>query len=223
MHSVTKSAILRDAGARTRRMQRTRTALVDHARTLTAQRGLSGFTVEELCERVGISRRTFFNYFPSKEDAVLGNPSAQLTAADRADFVAKGDATAAGPSPTLLGDLVRLAVAQFERSEFTREQHRLHREIVRSEPRLLARLMSLGESHQREFTQLVAQREGLSPDEPFVRVTVRVVVGLVHESIEEFFAKDDSPPFGELLERNIACARQLLGHTLDLHDPTGIR
>jgi len=204
-------------------MQRTRTALVDRARILTAQRGLSGFTIEELCEHVGISRRTFFNYFPSKEDAVLGNPPAQLTAADRADFVAKGEPAGAGPSPTLLGDLTRLAVAQFERSEFTREQHRLHRNIVRSEPRLLARLMSLGESHQQEFAQLVAQREGLSPSDPFIRVTVRLVVCLVHESIEEFFAADDSPSFGELLERNIACARQLLGHTLDLPDPTGIR
>ncbi|MGN0042882.1 TetR/AcrR family transcriptional regulator [Rhodococcus sp. (in: high G+C Gram-positive bacteria)] len=71
-------------------MQRTRAALVEHARTLTARRGLAGFTVEELCEHVGVSRRTFFNYFASKEDAVLGNPPAALTPEDRDEFVAGG-------------------------------------------------------------------------------------------------------------------------------------
>ncbi len=210
-------------------MQRTRTALVDHARTLTARHGLAGFTVEELCEHVGVSRRTFFNYFASKEDAVLGSPPAALTPEDRDEFVAGGDRTEPGPSPTLLRDIARLAAALFERNDFTREQHRLHCEIVRSEPRLLARMMSLGESHQQDFAELIARREGVSPDDPFVRVTVRFVTGLVHDAVDEFFLTPDSPPFRDLLERDIACARQLLEPHLgpQLHhqeyDPTGLR
>ncbi len=38
-----------------------------------AHYGLNGFTIEQLCEDVGVSRRTFFNYFPSKEDAIIGH------------------------------------------------------------------------------------------------------------------------------------------------------
>ncbi len=223
MHSVSKSAISTDEGARTRRMQRTRAALVEHARTLTARRGLAGFTVEELCEHVGVSRRTFFNYFASKEDAVLGNPPAALTPEDRDEFVAGGDRTEPGSSPALLRDIARLAVALFERNDFTREQHRLRCDIVRSEPQLLARMMSLGESHQQDFAELVAAREGLFADDPFVRVTVRFVAGLVHDAVDEFFRTPDSPPFRDLLERDIGCAQRLLEHSLDLHDPTGIR
>src|ERR1700712_2523037 len=55
-----------------RRQQRTREQLISAARRLTATHGLSGFTVQELSDQVGVSRRTFFNYFASKEDAVLG-------------------------------------------------------------------------------------------------------------------------------------------------------
>lgn len=54
-------------------------ALTAHRITTTAQQlvlehGLDGFTMEQLAERVGVSRRTLFNYFPGKDDAVLGGP-----------------------------------------------------------------------------------------------------------------------------------------------------
>ena len=38
------------------------------------EHGLDGFTMEQLAERVGVSRRTLFYYFPAKDDAVLGGP-----------------------------------------------------------------------------------------------------------------------------------------------------
>ena len=50
-----------------KRQLRTRAALVARARHLTAREGLTGFTIQELCDQVGVSRRTFFNYFPTKE------------------------------------------------------------------------------------------------------------------------------------------------------------
>ena len=209
MHSVSESAISIDEGARTRRMQRTRAALVEHARTLTARRGLAGFTVEELC-------RLFQVPPPLVQREPLG--VGRLRA-----YVPPHNVPAPDTSPALLRDIARLAVALFERNDFTREQHRLRCEIVRSEPQLLARMMSLGESHQQDFAELIAAREGLSADDPFVRVTVRFVAGLIHDAVDEFFRTPDSPPFRDLLERDIGCAQRLLEHPLDLHDPTGIR
>ena len=36
------------------------------------EKGYEEVTVEEVCQKVGISRKTFFNYFSSKRAAVLG-------------------------------------------------------------------------------------------------------------------------------------------------------
>lgn len=63
-----------DSANSLRRQRRALTAraLTTPARLWTADRGIGGFTIDELCEAAGVSRRTFFNYFASKEDAVLG-------------------------------------------------------------------------------------------------------------------------------------------------------
>lgn len=60
-------------GLREQRKEETRRSLTSLARRLTAERGLNGFTLEELCAEVGVSRRTFFNYFPAKEAAIVGH------------------------------------------------------------------------------------------------------------------------------------------------------
>ena len=56
--------------------ERTRRAvqseLIDAAQELFAQRGYEAVTVDEIAEAVGISRRSFFRYFGSKEALVLG-------------------------------------------------------------------------------------------------------------------------------------------------------
>ncbi|MGP4991561.1 TetR/AcrR family transcriptional regulator, partial [Glutamicibacter ardleyensis] len=41
--------------------KKTRLSITQHARELTAEHGFAGFTVDQLCAGVGISRRTFFN------------------------------------------------------------------------------------------------------------------------------------------------------------------
>lgn len=63
---------------------RTRQALIDAARALGREHGLERVTAEEIAERAGVSRRTFFNYFSSIEAVVaagLAEPLARLAAA----------------------------------------------------------------------------------------------------------------------------------------------
>jgi AcrR family transcriptional regulator len=59
-----------------------RAEIVTTARDLFVERGFDAVTVDEIAERAGISRRTFFRYFGTKEDVVLG------------DVAARGDAVA---------------------------------------------------------------------------------------------------------------------------------
>jgi AcrR family transcriptional regulator len=60
------------ATSREERRQATSYRISVCAQQLTEQHGLEGFTMEELAEAAGVSRRTLFNYYPSKIDAVLG-------------------------------------------------------------------------------------------------------------------------------------------------------
>ena len=59
-------------GRRERKKRETYLALHDAALALAEERGFEHLTVEAICEQADVSVRTFFNYFPCKEDAVLG-------------------------------------------------------------------------------------------------------------------------------------------------------
>jgi AcrR family transcriptional regulator len=61
-----------DLGRRDRKKNATRRAIRNAALTLVAERGLAHVTIEDITEAVDIAPRTFFNYFPSKESAVIG-------------------------------------------------------------------------------------------------------------------------------------------------------
>lgn len=199
------------------RKRRTRRTLTKHARRLTIDHGLHGFTVEQVCELAGVSRRTFFNYFASKEEAIVGPPDGSHHEAFDA-FRAARPAGATGLSLSLVDDLVTLAVeliGEFDDvDEF--DDPRL---VIAREPQLLSAFIGAGETADREFAELVAEREGLPADEPAVTLTVALFTALVRSTADRFFTPGNDRTLAELLDEAVASARHLFRSDLESPRP----
>lgn len=72
-----------DVGLRELKRRRTRETLIGAAVGLFDRYGYEAVTVTQIAAAAGVSRKTFFNYFPGKEDVVFGNPQRRLEAALR--------------------------------------------------------------------------------------------------------------------------------------------
>lgn len=63
---------------RERKKARTRDALGRAATRLYLERGFEGTTIEDIVEEAGVSRRTFFRYFPTKEAAFFADHAERM-------------------------------------------------------------------------------------------------------------------------------------------------
>lgn len=205
MHFVTECA----TGLRERRRAETSAKLTTLARRLTAQHGLAGFTVEEVCEQAGVSRRTFFNYFASKEDALFGR-SARVDTADLEEaFVAAGDPEDPALSPTLLDDLADLCLERWARLDTDgTSMHDMHA-AFRREPGLLVRALEAAMEDEAKDVLLVERREGLPAGDLRAAVVVQTMGALGRASAREFLAPDNVDPIPLILRRRLDALREI--------------
>lgn len=201
-------------GVRERRRERTRLELTRQARLLTVERGLAGFTVEEVCELVGVSRRTFFNYFPSKDDAVVGHRDDTLDERALAAFIEARRSAAPGISPTLVRDLVDLAIASIPFDEHSDDQPSPEA-VIEREPHLLPKFMREGAELERRLTEVVAAREGIDADDPRAAMAVQLVGTLVRRAALAHLAPDNTTDFASLLIESLDAARALFTTTAE--------
>src|SRR5579875_1319527 len=118
-------------GLRERKKQATRLALHEAALRLTLERGLDRLTVEDISAAAGVSARTFFNYFPGKEQAIIGD---DLFPADEQTIT--GLMRDAG---TVLDGLQNVAMTLATVSVTRREQVRMRWQVVERYPALITR------------------------------------------------------------------------------------
>lgn len=187
-------------------MRKTASSLTAVSRRLTAERGLAGFTIEEVCDEVGVSRRTFFNYFACKEDAVIGGDA-------ESDFEFLAEAFLAGEPgdwPRALQDLVDLAVAHIESDDVDASTHTDFMAALEREPRLLARFIGVTRERERQIRALVAQREGVAEDDPRAAAVVNIMATLMQSSAQRFIDPANTLDFATLLTTSLAAFRTVL-------------
>lgn len=138
-------------GLRERKRRETRLRIEDCATALILDRGFDQVTLEEICEKAGVSRRTFFNYFDSKDQAVSGTGIPVIPQEDL-------DAFATTDSENVVRDILRFIGGRIDRDpdtspalspdpETTRRIRERRRTIIGETPHLMV-------SGLRRFDQL---------------------------------------------------------------------
>jgi len=125
-----------ELGLRDRKRIETRGRIAESARSLALEQDIDHTTIEQIAARADVSPRTFFNYFESKEDAVLGHTELDL----RPETLEAHLETVAGePAAQAVVDLAFLVFGE----SFGDEDERLARKavIVRF-PQLMRRQVS---------------------------------------------------------------------------------
>lgn len=202
MHYVIESAT--DAALSLREWKKVETGhrITLAAQRLTDERGLDGFTMEDLADAAEVSRRTLFNYYPSKIDAVLG------TAPELPDEVVDRFRQG-GPHGDLLEDLAELARAALAVKRPDRESVELGRRVLASEPRLLAAAHQRFEAITLEFTDLVLEREGTGFDPNRARLLLRMLLAILDHALG-LLVDDDTRTLAEIFDEQLALTRELL-------------
>lgn len=147
-------------GLRERKKRARRDALIDATHRLVDRDGLDAVTVEAICEAAGVSVRTFFNYFETKDDAVLGHATYPI------DPLVEEEFAAGGPTGDLVADLEHLVASLLEAAPPARARLAKGLEIASREPRLLARHLAWLDKHKGNLQDLVARRLGEPPAHP---------------------------------------------------------
>jgi AcrR family transcriptional regulator len=146
-------------GLRERKRLATRRAIQHAVLTLSRERGIDHVTVEDISRLANISPRTFFNYFPSKDAALIGDAPGMASAEDIESFVTGGN-----KGTDVLADLAVLLSKSLERTEADREIHQLRRSVMKENAYLFGMRMATLRDFEDQLQQIIAQR--FSADDP---------------------------------------------------------
>nr|WP_009480687.1 TetR/AcrR family transcriptional regulator [Rhodococcus sp. JVH1]EJI93328.1 transcriptional regulator, TetR family [Rhodococcus sp. JVH1] len=145
-------------GLRERKRLATRQLIETTAVELVGARGYDAVTVDMICAASNVSSRTFFNYFPSKDAAVIGDV-----------LVAPDDDTVNRLLDEYPADPLRAVIHIFETAvhglgdDFDLLSRR--RQIIKGNPELLQRHLRGLHELEESLTRLVAQRLLANPEQ----------------------------------------------------------
>lgn len=174
-------------GLRERKKLATRQALQRAALRLASEQG-PDVTVDEICAEVDVSPRTFFNYFTSKEEAILGEPPA--TPSDEA----LDEFEAGGPSGDLWADLQDALATHTADTLPTLRQIHLRKRVLDQHPELASRFMGGFMCIEGRLVEAVARRTGTSTDALHPQVVGAMASAAMRLAVRRWIHTDGAEP-----------------------------
>ncbi|HMM93481.1 TetR family transcriptional regulator [Phycicoccus sp.] len=136
--------------------EQTRVRLHTAAVRLALDKGVHEVTVEEVAAAAGVSPRTFFNYYATKEDALVG--------ADPSRTELLRDAVLARPADEPPAVALRATLTEHVLGlEKDPELWRMRRELALRSPELAARIAGAGDRLESALVEAVYTRTGTDP------------------------------------------------------------
>lgn len=170
---------------RDRKRQQTSHALAQAAFDLTRERGLEGYTIDDVVRQVGVSRRTFANYFSCKEQAVTSLALEQL----HVGIASMPEVPAAA---TLLDWVKSLALHQLSGGML--ELLLQLRDLADEDPALKPYLENVHAEIRRTAQEIVSERAGNSTSKLTSHIIVGAAYGALSSLIERAVPLPGSPP-----------------------------
>jgi AcrR family transcriptional regulator len=183
---------------RERKKQRTREALVATALELFTERGFDRVTLDELCDAVEVSKRTFFRTFTSKEDVAMA-PAQDLWAA----FLEDLETRELGGRPVfeLLQDSLFAALGAMAAEGWAR-QVRLSMRLEAKTSSMNAHGLHFCDRTTREALTVLRRRfDFAEPHDLRLRLALDMLVAAFHCALESWAAEPGMPGRAELTER----------------------
>ncbi|MFE3000553.1 mycofactocin system transcriptional regulator [Nocardia sp. NPDC059246] len=182
-------------GKRGRRPSTSAAELEKAAFELFERRGFDATAVDDIAAAVGISRRTFFRYFESKNDVVWGSFSEQLQVM-RERF-------AQCPVDQPIMEAIRDVVVDFNR--FDRAQvpwHRKRMELILGVPALQAHSTLRYAEWRAVVAEFVGQRLGVPVHDLLPQTIGHATLGVAVAAYEHWLAVPDSD-LSDVLDRGL--------------------
>jgi AcrR family transcriptional regulator len=193
---------------RERKKLRTRQALIDAALERFGERGFDGVTLDELCDAVEVSKRTFFRYFASKEDVALA-PTQDLWAA----FLDALE-TSAPDGRSLLAlfeDALTEAIGRMDAERWA-ERVLASRRLAARTPSMDAHGLAFCERTTRTALAVAERRFALDPaDGVRVRLALDMLVAAFHRALDSWMAQPSGHTGADLARRLRATCAELPG------------
>jgi AcrR family transcriptional regulator len=164
-----------DEGLRERKRRLTRQLISDVATAMFTTRGFDNVRVAEVAERVGVSEKTIYNYFPTKESLVLDTVDDAIERVARALRERRPDESlTSAVVRALKTDMVRFDDAPEELVEFIPR----FGEMIEGTPALRAAWLEAHGRLARAAGDELAAQAGIDPRDPEPTIAGRALAGL---------------------------------------------